>query len=184
MYWASPTLVVINFTDILVTMLGYTETPHARVGLNDPDMTSGAPLHDHDHFSDTKASSSEGASNTSQVQTEDHADDATYESSRPVALPANSLYEDEYTRTADRHIFPSAFYPTPLVPVICVAGEDDIIPLMVSILHQSRVVPHGLPVVGIWYCAINEVCRVFFGWTYTENNSSAVSCMPISASIY
>ena len=84
--------------------------------------------------------------------------------SKRRALPWR-LYEDMSSVALELHLFPSPFYPRPLVPLLCVGDEQNIVPLMCSALHQRRALGRAdVPVVGILLPGSGSTCEVLFGW--------------------
>ncbi|KAI0808037.1 hypothetical protein C8Q74DRAFT_109342 [Fomes fomentarius] len=77
-------------------------------------------------------------------------------------------FDSTSTHALQRHILPSPFYPRPLVPLLCVADEGEIVPLMCSALHQRHAL--GLddsPIVGLLIPRLGgngSSCEVLFGW--------------------
>ncbi|KAI0653114.1 hypothetical protein C8Q70DRAFT_651798 [Cubamyces menziesii] len=85
-----------------------------------------------------------------------------------VATPLpeyGTLYDSLPPAVVQQHIFPAPFYPCPLSPVICIADEDNICPLILSILSQRQVLHPGdtTPVIGIVYMAGIQLCQVVLG---------------------
>ncbi|KAI0631579.1 hypothetical protein C8Q77DRAFT_1127728 [Trametes polyzona] len=66
----------------------------------------------------------------------------------------------------DQHITPLPGYilNDPLLPVICIADENNLVPLVLAALHQRLVLCYEVPVVGIMYSAATEACQVMIGW--------------------
>ncbi|PIL34276.1 hypothetical protein GSI_03051 [Ganoderma sinense ZZ0214-1] len=84
--------------------------------------------------------------------------------SKRRALPWR-LYEDLSSAALELHLFPSPFHPQPLVPLLCVGDEQNIVPLMCSTLHQCRALGRAdVPVVGILLPGSGSTCEVLFGW--------------------
>ncbi|KAI0349503.1 hypothetical protein OH77DRAFT_1594191 [Trametes cingulata] len=65
---------------------------------------------------------------------------------------------------AQRHLLHTALDPVPLIPLLCIADEADIVPLMCSSLYQRRTVGVDTPVLGVAYSPENQVFRVLLGW--------------------
>lgn len=67
---------------------------------------------------------------------------------------------------AQAHLLSSTLYPVPLVSVICVADEANIIPLMCSALHQRIVLGlQDFPVLGLLHDPRDsDVFRILIGW--------------------
>ena len=79
------------------------------------------------------------------------------------------LYDNMPSYTLQHHILPSPFYPKPLFPVLCVADEWNIVPLMCSALHQRRMLALDVPVVGVLLSRTSPPrCEVLFGWMERE----------------
>ena len=65
------------------------------------------------------------------------------------------------------HLLPTPFYPAPLVPLLCAADEDDILPLMCAALHQRHALGLDTPVVGLLLprdSGVRARCEVLLGW--------------------
>ncbi|RPD58272.1 hypothetical protein L227DRAFT_192502 [Lentinus tigrinus ALCF2SS1-6] len=62
-----------------------------------------------------------------------------------------------------RHVL-STCHPHPLIPVLCVADELNLLPLMTSTLYQRRALNLEVPVVGILLPRSSTTCKVLFGW--------------------
>lgn len=79
-----------------------------------------------------------------------------------------TLFDSTSTHALQKHILPSPFYPRPLVPLLCVADEGEIVPLMCSALHQRHALGlDDLPVVGLLIPRLggnSSSCEVLFGW--------------------
>ncbi|RPD56774.1 hypothetical protein L227DRAFT_602770 [Lentinus tigrinus ALCF2SS1-6] len=75
-----------------------------------------------------------------------------------------------------QHLTPSTFHPSPLVPVLCIADEVNIVPLLSSALLQRRELEIIEPVVGILLPAIGSECQVLFGWM--EENTDGIHALP------
>ncbi|KAI0349505.1 hypothetical protein OH77DRAFT_1432014 [Trametes cingulata] len=65
---------------------------------------------------------------------------------------------------AQSHLSYATLDPVPLIPLVVVADEDDIISLMCSSLHQRRTLGVLTPVLGVAYTPTRHVCRILFGW--------------------
>ena len=79
------------------------------------------------------------------------------------------LYDTMSSHAIEHHILPFPFYPKPLVPVLCVADEWNIVPLMCSALHQRRMLALDVPVVGVLLSRTSPPrCEVLFGWMERE----------------
>lgn len=83
------------------------------------------------------------------------------------ALPWK-LYDDVHPSSVELHLFPSPFHPKPLVPLLCVADERNIIPIVCSTLHQRRALGRDAPVVGILLPKSGSTCEVLFAWMEQE----------------
>ncbi|KAI0349816.1 hypothetical protein OH77DRAFT_1525343 [Trametes cingulata] len=79
-------------------------------------------------------------------------------------VPVSPLHDSMPVNWKDSSIFPSPFDHPHLVPVLSIATEDEIVPLIASALHQSRIVLHGLPIIALACGHGQEVCKVFVGW--------------------
>ncbi|TBU44894.1 hypothetical protein BD309DRAFT_761408 [Dichomitus squalens] len=81
----------------------------------------------------------------------------------------SDLYDDLCSSSdVELHLFPSPFHPRPLAPLLCVADESDLIPLMCSALHQRRALGLDASVVGILLPRTGSTCEVLFGWIEKE----------------
>ncbi|KAI0363278.1 hypothetical protein BV20DRAFT_169257 [Pilatotrama ljubarskyi] len=52
----------------------------------------------------------------------------------------------------------------PLCPVVCFADQENIIPLLLSSLHQRRNLQCTLPIVGVMYAPDVGICQVILGY--------------------
>ena len=100
-----------------------------------------------------------------------------------VATPLpeyGTLYDSLPPAVVQQHIFPAPFYPCPLSPVICIADEDNICPLILSILSQRQVLHPGdtTPVIGIVYMAGIQLCQVVLGRVELTDSDQVSAHMP------
>ncbi|KAI0695689.1 hypothetical protein C8T65DRAFT_698638 [Cerioporus squamosus] len=65
---------------------------------------------------------------------------------------------------SEQHLTPSFLHSSPLVPILCVADEENIVPLLSSALLQRRELNIVDPVVGILLPRTGSSCQVLFGW--------------------
>ena len=87
------------------------------------------------------------------------------DSSAP-SLP-DPLYSAVTPQELQHHFLPTPFYPAPLVPLLCAADEDDILPLMCSALHQRHALGLDTPVVGLLLprdSGVGARCEIMLGW--------------------
>ncbi|KAI0349813.1 hypothetical protein OH77DRAFT_1431642 [Trametes cingulata] len=79
-----------------------------------------------------------------------------------IAQPEITYSASAYA--AQSHLSYAALDPVPLVPLVVVADEDDIISLMCSSLHQRRTLGVLTPVLGVAYTPTKHICCILFGW--------------------
>ncbi|RPD58262.1 hypothetical protein L227DRAFT_654949 [Lentinus tigrinus ALCF2SS1-6] len=103
---------------------------------------------------------------------EDEEDDSEDEEDRH--LPDDVLGQGG--SISGQHLTPSTFHPSPLVPVLCVADEVNIVPLLSSALLQRRELEIMEPVVGILLPTSGSKCQVLFGWM--EENTDDMHALP------
>ncbi|RPD58247.1 hypothetical protein L227DRAFT_191969 [Lentinus tigrinus ALCF2SS1-6] len=75
-----------------------------------------------------------------------------------------------------RHVL-STCHPHPLIPVLCVADELNLLPLMTSTLYQRRAWNLAVPVVGILLPRSSTTCKVLFGWV--EGSPGPTHALPL-----
>ena len=60
------------------------------------------------------------------------------------------------------HLVTSPFHPVPLIPILCVADEKNIMPLLRSALSQEQALGHRLPIIGVRFASSGPpICEVF-----------------------
>ena len=73
------------------------------------------------------------------------------------------------------HITPSTLHPNPLVPILCVGDEFNIVPLLSSASLQRRELGIAGPVMGILLPVTGSYCQVLFGWM--EENTDGIHAL-------
>ena len=102
----------------------------------------------------------------------DDAMDSEEESYSIISIKSNSgksmdlPFDAHLLRGCGRH-----FYA--VLPVICVANPDNIIPLLASVLYQRRVWGIGEPAVGIVCSDTGTLCQVVIGWLDPEDSGDS-----------
>ncbi|RPD58269.1 hypothetical protein L227DRAFT_192463 [Lentinus tigrinus ALCF2SS1-6] len=109
---------------------------------------------------------------------EDEEDDSEDEEDRH--LPDDFLGQGN--SVSGQHLTPSTFHPSPLVPVLCLADEVNIVPLLSSALLQRRELEIIEPVVGILLPTSGSKCQVLFGWM--EENTDDMHALPLIHIVY
>ena len=112
----------------------------------------------------SEATSSNRGSTTSTLSHSECSSSSSESDHSPNLAP---LYEHTTPTVLQRHLLPTPFHPLPLAPLLCVADEDNILPLMCSALHQRHALGLAAPVVGILLhrdLSENARCEVLFGW--------------------
>lgn len=69
-----------------------------------------------------------------------------------------------------------------LLPVVCVADEDEITDLMTSVVCQRYVCNISVPVVGVSLSKSSTIAKIVIGWTEIDNCDSAI-VSPISYTV-
>ncbi len=62
------------------------------------------------------------------------------------------------------HLLATPLHPLPLVPILCVADEHNIVALMVSAVFQRQALGLDLPVIGILYPTTGSIISVLVAW--------------------
>ncbi|KAI1787520.1 hypothetical protein LXA43DRAFT_1098239 [Ganoderma leucocontextum] len=85
--------------------------------------------------------------------------------------------------TAQAHLLSSPLHPVPLIPVVCVADHENIIPLLCSALHQRKVLGHqDFPVLGLFrHPQDSDVFQVVIGWLEESSAEATSTVRPASA---
>ena len=59
------------------------------------------------------------------------------------------------------HLVTSSFHPLPLIPILCVADDKNIRPLLRSALSQKQALGHGLPIISVRFPSSGPpICEV------------------------
>ena len=102
-----------------------------------------------------------------------HAIDEPNEEVRSYML----LYDTLSPVARDLHLLSPPFHPFPLVPMLCAADEDNIIPIMCGALTQRSHLRCDYPVVGIVYPARGSIGRILLGWS--DDSSEVCNSEPL-----
>ncbi|KAI0695682.1 hypothetical protein C8T65DRAFT_664933 [Cerioporus squamosus] len=76
----------------------------------------------------------------------------------------HQLYDSLPSNYVHLHLLATPFHPLPLVPILCVADEQNIIALMISAVSQRKALGMNLPVIGILYPTSGSVFSVLVAW--------------------
>ena len=98
----------------------------------------------------------------------------------PKADDTSSIAEDEWLDLpADAHILTNFRSSSiAVLPVICIADSDNIIPLISSVASQRRAWGIDLPVVGLELSEFGSTVRTFISWSGDHKRSEEVVSRP------
>ena len=74
------------------------------------------------------------------------------------------LYDSLPPAYAHLHVTASPFHPVPLVPILCVADEHNIVPLLVSAVSQRTALGLDVPVIGILHSTSGSTVSILVAW--------------------
>ncbi|TFK86009.1 hypothetical protein K466DRAFT_168040 [Polyporus arcularius HHB13444] len=76
----------------------------------------------------------------------------------------SQLYDSLPPHYVHLHVLATPLHPLPLVPILCVADEHNIVALMVSAVFQRQALGLDLPVIGILYPTTGSIISVLVAW--------------------
>ncbi|EGO03284.1 hypothetical protein SERLA73DRAFT_69183, partial [Serpula lacrymans var. lacrymans S7.3] len=123
------------------------------------------------HSSQDSCTSSSSDDNSSHVRDENYGDNGEITKKRKANTSSSKNHSLKFPIHA--HLLPTrGRHLSAVLPIIAVADEYNIIPLMSSMLYQRRVWHIDQPVIGIIFQGTGTVGQVLFGWLDHDSGTS------------
>ena len=73
------------------------------------------------------------------------------------------------------HLLANPFHPVPLIPILCVADDNNITPLLRSAVAQKHALGHRLPIVGVRFPSSGPpICQVLLAWSDSSTDEEVL----------
>ena len=105
-----------------------------------------------------------------------HSDAAPLELSNTIddMLPCTP-YVSMSAAQLQTHLLANPFHPDPLIPILCVADDNNISPLLRSAVAQKHALRHHLPIVAVRFPSSGPpICQVILAWSDSSTDEEVL----------